>query len=640
MLTERDARLECPGWDEPGFKTDPFQWYFVRHQAGPGGILKAQDLEPIKVVETFSPVKLTNPKPGLYVYDLGQNFAGWCRLNVQGPRDTEVVLRFAETLREDGTINQDNLRDAKAMNVYILKGGGREVYEPRFTYYGFRYVEVTGFPGEPDLSSLEGRVVRSAVATAGRFNCSSELINKIQQIIVRTEANDLHSLPTDCPQRNERMAWLNDMTARAETAIYNFNLVRLYTKWLRDIRDAQDVRTGAVPDSAPFRWGDLPGDPVDCYLFVVWYVYLYYGDRRVVEEYYGSIKRWVDYLGSRADDYIVTYTLVGDWCTPIKDCFDPADTDPGPEYQGAKLASGAYPRITPGWLISTAFFYFNSVLLSRMAAVIGENLDAEKYSLQAERIREAFNEHYFDSETAQYATGSQASNALPLFLDIVPADKRDAVAANIVRDIAEKRDGHLNTGNVCTKYMFEALTRSGRGETVFEMVTKQTYPSWGFMLSRGATSFWERWEESTGQGMNSHNHPMQGSIGAWFYMYLAGIQADPDYPGWEFFRIKPYVLGDLAHAEGSIQTLRGEVRSSWKHESGTFSLEIVIPVNSGASASLPFSSDPAVLIEESGRPVWREGRFQEGGKGIEGAYLEDERVTFKLGSGVYAFLIK
>ncbi len=552
MLTERDARLECPGWDEPGFKTDPFQWYFVRHQAGPGGILKAQDLEPIKVVETFSPVKLTNPKPGLYVYDLGQNFAGWCRLNVQGPRDTEVVLRFAETLCEDGTINQDNLRDAKAMNVYILKGGGREIYEPRFTYYGFRYVEVTGFPGEPDLSSLEGRVVRSAVATGGRFNCSSELINKIQQIIVRTEANDLHSLPTDCSQRNERMAWLNDMTARAETAIYNFDLVRLYTKWLRDIRDAQDVRTGAVPDSAPFRWGDLPGDPVDCYLFVVWYVYLYYGDRRVVEEYYGSIKRRVDYLGSR----------------------------------------------------------------------------------------EAFNERYFDSETAQYATGSQASNALPLFLDIVPADKRDAVAANIVRDIAEKRDGHLNTGNVCTKYMFEALTRSGRGETVFEMVTKQTYPSWGFMLSRGATSFWERWEESTGQGMNSHNHPMQGSIGAWFYMYLAGIQADPDYPGWEFFRIKPYVLGDLAHAEGSIQTLRGEVRSSWKHESGTFSLEIVIPVNSGASASLPFSSDPAVLIEESGRPVWREGRFQEGGKGIEDAYLEDERVTFKLGSGVYAFLIK
>jgi len=644
-----DARLEKNGWDTHGYRVVSLQkeglkverdWSGAKRLEGPGGLMQAQMIEPIKVVDTVRPIKITNPKPGIYVYDMGQNIAGWARLNVEGPEGTEVTLKFAEVLYEDGTVNQENLGIARATDVYILKGKGKEVYEPRFTYHGFRDVQVTGFQGTPTLESLEGRVVRSAVEPTGKFICSNKLLNQIHKNIVWTEANNLHSIPTDCPQRAERLGWLNDMTVRAEEAIYSFNMIRLYSKWLRDIRDAQDKDTGAITDTAPYRWGFKPADPVACYLFVVWYLYQYYGDRRVLEEYYEGTKQWVDFLGTQTDNYIVSYTRYGDWCTPIKDCIPADSSEVPPDSQGAVISIGSYPANTPGNLISTGYYYYNTLILSFIARILGKSDDANQYALLAERIKEAFNKRFFNWERAEYATGSQGCNAFPLFLNLVPRNKRKAVLENLVKDIIETHKGHLNTGNQCTKYMMEVLTELGKGDVAYTIATQTTYPSWGYMISKGATTIWERWEYMTGPGMNSHDHPMLGSIGAWFYKFLAGIKAEPERPGWQSLSIKPYVLGDLTSVEASLNTVRGLVSSKWERKENSFTLEVTIPVNSQAKVSVPTLGWKKVRIEESNRPVWENNSFVPGVEGISGADKDEEYVAFKVGSGSYSFMVR
>ena len=550
------------------------------------------------------------------------------------------MLKFAEILHEDGTVNQENLRTAKVTDVYILNGEGKEVYESRFTYHGFRYVQVTGFPGTPTLDNLEGRVVHSSVELAGKFTCSNKLLKQIHKNIVWTELNNLHSLPTDCPQRDERLGWLNDATVRAEEAIYNFNMARLYTKWLQDIRDAQNKDTGAITDTAPFRWGYRPGDPVDCYLFIVWHLYQYYEDERILQEHYKGIKQWVDFLGTQAEDFIVSYTRAGDWCTPIKDCIPPDTPEPPPESQGALISIGSYPAITPGILMSTGYYYYNSLLISRIARILGKSNDAEKYLQLAGKIKDAFNKHFFNEDTSQYATGSQASNAFPLFLDIVPEDKKEAVVKNLVRNIVEDHRGHLNTDNQCTKYMMEVLTELGEGDVAYTIVTQISYPSWGYMISRGATTIWERWEYMTGSGMNSHDHPMHGSVDVWFYKYLAGIKVDPDNPGWKSIIIKPYILGDLSFVEGSVNTVRGLIFSKWERKGDLINLEVKIPVNSRARVSVPTMGWSKMRIEESGKPVWENNSYIEGVEGIREACEDKGYVTFRVESGSYFFEVK
>ena len=632
-----DARLEKPGWDSPGYEESSHEWYQAQRVEDPGGVMKAQMLEPIKVVDSIKPVQLTNPKPSVYVYDMGQNIAGWCRLNVEGPRGTEVVLKFAEILYEDGTVNQENLMTARATDIYVLKGDGKEVYKPRFTYHGFRYVQMSGFPGTPKLGNLQGQVVHSAVEPVGMFTCSNSLLNQIHKNIVWTESNNLHSLPTDCPQRNERLGWLNDMTARGEEAIYNFNIARLYTKWLGDIRDAQDKNTGAITDTAPYRWGLKPGDPVDCYLFVAWYLYQYYGDTRILEEYYEGIKQWVDFLGTKADNYIVSYCWYSDWAPPLTESY-PADK-PGspPDSPGAVTRIGSFSATTPGILISTGSYYHVVSIFSRIAHVLGKPEDAKKYSHLAEKIKEAFNERFFNADTAQYATGSQGCNAFPLFLNLVPKNRKEALVQNLVKDITEGHDGHLTTGNHCTKYMMEALTELGEGDVAYTIATQTTYPSWGYMIKKGATTIWERWEYMTGPGMNSHNHPMHGSVGAWFYKFLAGIKINPEGPGWQSIIIKPYVLGDLSSVEASVDTIRGLVSSKWERTEKAFTLEVKMPVNSRGWVIVPLLGWREVRIQESGRTVWEDNCYIEGVEGVKGAHEQEGYVTLEVGSGSYSF---
>jgi alpha-L-rhamnosidase len=294
-------------------------------------------------------------------------------------------------------------------------------------------------------------------------------------------------------------------------------------------------------------------------------------------------------------------------------------------------------NVIPGILISTAYYYYNLLLLSKIAGILGKKADQKKYGHIAESTREAFNRRFFNSETAQYATGSQGSNAMPLFLDLVPAEKRQNLLNNIVRDIMEIHKGHLNTGNQCTKYMAEALTKLGKADVVYTFVTQITYPSWGFMLQRGATTIWERWEELSSGGMNSHCHPMLGSIGAWFYKYLAGIQPDVENPGWGLIQIKPFPVGDLTAVKASVETLRGTISVKWRRNSECFSLEVAVPTNSEAYVMIPLLGWSEARICESGKAVWQDYTFRLGVPGIHSGRLDDGYVLFKVGSGIYKF---
>ena len=627
-----DARLEIPDWDTPEGFTSPFpnldQWAGAMETEPPGGKLVAQTLEPIQVVETIPPKTISQPRPGIFVLDTGQNLAGWAMLTVQGPRGAQVTLRYAESVYDDGTVNQENLRSARAQDTYILKGEDVEIWEPRFTYHGFRYIQVEGFPGEVTPVSIQIRVARSAVEPTGQFDCNHDLINQLARMVWWTEASNLYGAPTDCPQRDERMGWLNDMAARSEEAVYNFGLSRLLPKWLNDIADTQDA-AGAITDTAPFRWGSRPADPVSvCYLLIPWLLYCHYGDRRVLHDHYDGMKRWVDYLTTRTEDFIVQYSYYGDWAPPIA------------ESLAGSQGSSAVSRDTPGQLVSTAFYAYAATLVAQIAQVLDRKDDAKAYRNLADAIREAFNGCYWDEALGGYGSNNQACNALALYMNLVPQERQARVIANLVQNI-EAHDCHLTTGNLCTKYAMEVLVEAGYIDLAFQIATQTTYPSWGYMLAQGATTVWERWEQATGRGMNSHNHPMFGSIGAWFYRALAGIQVCGDGPGFGRVIICPSLPSGLQQATASLNTVRGLVKSSWKASNNAFVLSVQVPMTSQAEVVLPkFTSANQVSLHENGTLLWSEGQHVTLSEGILEMREDAQTIRLTVGSGTYEFTLR
>ena len=369
-----DARRELPGWDSPGF--DDSAWSAAEILEGSKGILSAQMMPPIQDVDSMVPVALTNPQPGVYVYDMGQNFSGWVDLHVTGPRGAQVQLRFAELLYDTGMINRENIRGAKSRDIYILRGDGEEDYHPRFTYHGFRYVEVTGYPGTPSLDSLRGHVVHTAVKTTGSFVASKPLLNQIHKIIRWSDLTNLHSVPTDCDQRNERMGWMGDAQTSAEGMMLNFDMAAFYTNFLRDIRDVQGA-DGTITDTVPHRYGSRPADPAwgTAFPLICWYLYQQNGDRRILEENYDGLKKYVEFLRSRAPDNVLRYSYYGDWVAMEK---------------------------TPGAVVSDFYYYYDTLLLSKMAAVLGNSADAASYTQLAAQIKDAFNQA--SSSTPRRAT--------------------------------------------------------------------------------------------------------------------------------------------------------------------------------------------------------------------------------------------
>lgn len=607
-----DARKETPGWDRPGYNDS--SWSNAQVVDGTQGAISAQMMPPIRVTGQMLPKSVTNPEPGVYVFDMGQNMTGWVRLRVRGPRGARVQMRYAELLYPNGMINRANIRSAKSRDIYILKGGGPETYHAHFTYHGFRYVEVTGFPGAPGLDSVRGIVVHTAVQQTGSFVASKQILNQIQHLIHWSQVTNLFSIPTDCDQRDERQGWMGDAQVTAEEAMMNFDMPAFYTNFIRDIHDVQGP-DGTVTDTVPHRYGSRPADPAwgTAYPQLVWYMWQQYSDRRILQENYEGVKKYVEFLRSRAPGNLLTYSYYGDWVPVVH---------------------------TPGDFVSAAYYYYDTRILSKIASVLGNTADAQTYTQLAGQIKDAINAKFFNKDTGEYATGTQTANAMALALGLPPGKSAGKVSGNLYDDVVYYHNTHLTTGFIGIKWLMPALTHSGHSDVAYELATQTTYPSWGYMVKKGATTLWELWQDKTGPSMNSHDHIMFGSVGAWFYRALAGINMAPDTAGYRHIRIEPRMEEDLHWASGTIQSIRGAVSSSWVHAPGKISLNVTIPVGADASVFVPQDEQMTqIVVREGDHVVWQNGQYVAGDPGITAAQANDGGVTFQVGSGHYAFVL-
>ncbi|HEX5434658.1 MAG TPA: family 78 glycoside hydrolase catalytic domain, partial [Candidatus Angelobacter sp.] len=607
-----DARRETPGWDKPGF--DDSGWSPAAVVRGSDGIRSAEAMPPIKVVDSVVPRKVTNPEPGVYVFDMGQNMSGWAELKVRGPAGTKVTMRYAEVLYKDGLINQQNLMSAKSRDIYILRGKGLETYHAHFTYHGFRYVEVTGFPGTPSVNSLRGEVVHTAVTPAGSFLASRQVLNNLQDTILWSQETNLFSVPTDCDQRDERQGWMGDAQITAEEAMMNFNMAAFYTNFLRDIRDAQ-APDGSVPPTVPHKYGPLHSDLgwQSAFPIITWYMWTHYSDRRVLQENEPGIKRYVEFLQKDAKDNVLQdpYGPWGDWVAV---------------------------RYTPLNYLGDIWYYYDVELLSKIETVLGNSAEAETYSRLAGQIRDAFNRTYFHADTGEYANGTQTANAMALYMGMPSAEDRSRVLTNLTNDITYYHNTHTTSGFIGIRYVMPALTDNGRSDLAYELAVQDTYPSWGYMLKHGATTLWELWQDKTGPSMNSHDHIMFGSVGAWFYQALAGIDQNADSAGYRHIRIDPQMVEDLRWASATVRTVRGPVSSSWTRTPSSVALNVTIPAGSDGQIRIPVSIRfTSETVTESGRVVWQDGHFVPGDSGVSGARRAGNSLVFNVASGKYGF---
>jgi len=596
-----DANLESPGWDQPGF--DESGWRAANVVEAPGGELCPHTMPPVKVVETTVPVAVTELKPGVYVYDMGQNHSGWVRCTVKGPKGAKLVLRYAENIHDDGSIDPESNCKAEATDTYILKGDENgETYEPRFTYHGFRYVEITGLPEGGSIEEVQGRVVHTACESTGRFECGNDLVNKIHRCSRWTIRNTMQGLPIDCPQRDERLGWGGVAHVASHAAMYNFDMPLFYMKWLRDIEVEQSKETGDLPHISP-RTAVRGRISESCaYVLLTWYFHLHYGDTAILERHYDGMRRYVEFLHRTSTDHImpVTHRETGDWLS-----------------------------VEPGWergdpeSMSTGFAFYNTKIVADVARILGKDQDACKYAQLAEDIRNAFNARFLDRDTAQYGKGSQAENAFPLFLNMVPEDQVDAVLKNLISNITEKNNGHLTTGVYGTKYMMDALVELGQADLAYALVLKEGYPGWAHML-RDRTTITEKWEPTE---MSSCQPPF-GSVDAWLYRVLAGIALDPESPGFQHFVIRPRPMGEMPWVSAECKSIHGRIVSKWELKDGCLRMEVEIPVNTTATVHVP-TSDPT-SVTESGKPVGD-------AEGVSLLRTEDNAAVYRVGSGQYVF---
>ncbi len=538
-------------------------WMYTIAAAAPAGKLEAQQIEPIEVCASYPEKERTELEKGVCVIDVGANIAGRLRIKVKGRRGSAVTLKFGEQLRDDGRVNRLNLRSARCSDKYILRGEGVEEWAPRFTYHGFRYVQAE-IKGNAEILEAVGEHVHTATRSAGTFECSCDTLNKLHEIAVRTERNNEHSILTDCPQRDERFGWLNDLSSRIYQTMYNVDMARFIPKFIRDITDSQTAE-GAIADTVPYYTGGIPADPV-CVIYPLLAVYAnrYYGDSNTCLSEYEGVKKWVDYLLSRSDGYITNYTYYGDWVYPYPDI----------------KADGIY--------VSSAFLYWHLKEMTRLAEIAGNSADAAEYRKHAENSAKALNAKYFRAETNDYCNGLQTENALAVSLGFAPENARQAIADNIYRDCV-KRGHHCTSGNVGYRHVFYVLAEYGYAEEVIAILRNPEYPGWGYMIANGATSVWERWEAEMQNEMHSFNHPMFGSYDAFLYRFLAGINVCDDAVACDKITIEPVFAQSLDFVRGSLDTVRGRIVSEWKRENGKIALRVVVP--HGTSAEIKFAGN-------------------------------------------------
>ena len=611
-----DARLEIPGWDNPNFEDTSWDNVSVVE----GYNLSSQLMQPIQITKVMSPQKMGSPQPGMYVYDFGQNFTGFVRLKVRGPRGSQVILKFAENLKEDGTLNFATNRTAPVNDIYILKGDGEEIFQPHFTYHGFRYVELTGFPGVPTMDTIEGYFFHSNIPKVGDFICSNDLINKIHTNIIWGQLSNLMSIPTDCPQRDERHGWMGDAQLAAEEAIFNFDMARFYTKYLRDIQLAQK-EDGSLSDVVPPYWPIYPADPAwgAAYAVILWYMYWYYGNIRVLKDHYESLKNYIEFLSNNAKNNILSVGgKYGDWCPPMS----------------------IVSKRTPLDLVSTWYYYHDTLLFSKIAKILGYDNDFNKYTEKVKEIKDDFNREFLMRTYKYIRTSfadraiSQTSNVLPLYLNMVPEEKEKSILNYLIDAIRGHYDYHVDTGIVGTRYIFEVLTDNGYPEIAYKMINQNSFPGYGYMIKEGATTLWERWEKLESSGMNSHNHIMLGSVDTWFYKTLAGIKSLT--PGWETFRIKPFISEDMNYAQASLNTIKGLIYSAWEKNDLNIKLTIIVPVGCDAEVWVPIKEENPI-IKEGNTIIWDNEEKKSGHLGITFQSKMDDYVVFNIGSGYYEF---
>jgi alpha-L-rhamnosidase len=555
-----DARRAIPGWDTPG--DHGIAWEAVSIAGYGHRPLVADTSEPVRALETFAPIARTEPVPGTFIFDIGQNIAGWATIRAKGEAGTTISARFAEILNPDGTIYTENLRDARCTDTFVLAGTGDvEEFDPRFTFHGFRYVELTGYPGTPEHDAVTAQFVGSDTVPASTFTCSDDLTNNLFANIVYGQRGNFLSVPTDCPQRDERLGWLGDAQVFVGTAAYNMDVAAFFTKWMVDVDDAQS-EAGAYSNVAPRAVDQRDSAPAwaDCGVIVPWTIWQRYGDTRIIEAHWPAMERWMAYLQKwnpdglwkhrRGNDY-------GDWLSIG------ADTDKE--------------------VIGSAYYAYDARLMAEMAAATGRDADAARYRALFDRCRAAFNAAY-QHDDGSIQGDTQTTYCLSLHFGLAPDHLREKIAARLVADI-EAKGNHLSTGFVGVSYLCHVLTAIGRSDVAWGLVHQEEYPGWKYSILHGATTIWERWDGWTAEKgfqtptMNSFNHYSLGSVGEWMFRTALGIDQAAESTGFETIRIRPQVDTSLDFAEGAYDSIRGRIATRWEREGDGYRLHVQIPAN-------------------------------------------------------------
>ena len=619
-----DARMEIPQWSNPKKSKDSVAAVFkdVQIVEAPVGKLVSQMMPPMRKTEELKPISVKQVKPGIWVYDFGQNIVGWCRLNVRGQVGTQITLRHAETLQtagaDKGMLYVANLRNAKCRDIYTLKGEGNETYEPRFTYHGFRYVEITGFPGNPNLNTLTGCAVSTDLPIVGKFECSNPLINQIYKNIEWGVRDNYLSIPTDCPQRDERQGWQGDRAGESLGEMYMFDNYTLYAKWMKDIQDSQRD-DGNLSDVCPNFWS-LYGSNVtwpSAFTIIPGSLHKMYGDERPIVRHYESMKKWMTHLKQFIkEDGTLDKDNYGDWCVP-------------PEKPELIHSQDPARKTSPG-ILATSYYINNLNLLAKYADMLGKEDEANEFRNRAATMTEAFNKRFYNAEKGQYDNGTQTSCVLPLTFGLVPQGDENKVFATLVNNIENVTANHIGTGLIGGQWLNLALSDFDRDDIAYTFASNKDYPSWGYMVTKGATTVWELWNGDTADpAMNSGNHVMLvGDLVIWLYRRVVGIPAmESAQDGFLVFTPNPG--GGLTYARAEYDSTYGKIKASWKLSGGKMFYDVTIPVGQNGKILLPTVNINSVK-EIHGRKIAKQTVVSEYSFGAQ-----KDRVMVEVPSGTF-----
>lgn len=609
---EYDARLELGAWSKNGF--NDANWLAVDVMDTPAGELTVQPNPNLRIQEVVKPIGITERPDGKYIIDMGQNLVGWLTVNLKGKKEQPVTMKFAEMIKDDGSLYLDNLRTAEVTDIYTPAQDGEFSWEPSFVYHGFRFVEISGLDYKPELSSFTGKVIYDDMKTSGKFETSNQTVNQVYKNAYWGIRGNYRGMPTDCPQRDERHGWLGDRVTGAYGESFIFNNALMYNKWLQDIEDSQSPE-GSISDVSPRYW-TIYNDDVTwpaAYFYVANLMYRQFGDKSAIIKHYPSMKRWMEHMERTAmQDNIIIKDTYGDWCMP-------------PETQ--QLIHSQDPaRKTDGPILSTTMYYSLLNMMSEFAKLSGREADAPAYLDLAAKMKAAYNAKYFNTETAQYGNNTVTANMLSLRLGLVPEGYEEKVFANIVKKTEEDFGGHVSTGVLGIQHLMRGLTEYGRVDMAWKIATNDTYPSWGYMAKNGATTIWELWNGNTADpAMNSANHVMLlGDLIIWYYEDLAGIKCDPETVAYKKLIMAPVFPEGLDTVSASYESVYGEIKSAWTKKDGAFSWDITVPGNTSAVVRIPKEFG----ITQSSQPGIRKTAETAG-------YVE-----FEVGSGSYHFANK